>query len=116
LLYVYVLLTSIRVHTSSKLDWSSDVCSSDLETLTKKNTLMEIVVAACEERKADNCAALDMQRLTPMTDYYVICNGNNERQVQAIASAVKEAAEATQCEVTRTEGFKQARGLLLALG
>jgi len=84
--------------------------------LTKKNTLLEIVVAACEDRKADNCVALDMQRLTPMTDYYVICNGNNERQVQAIARAVKEAAEANQFEVKRTEGFNQARWILLDLG
>src|SRR5699024_12085595 len=66
--------------------------------------------------KACNCVALDMQSLTPMTDYYVICNRNSESEAQAIATAVKEAAEANQFEVKRTEGFNQAPWILLDLG
>ena len=31
-----------------------------------------------------------MQGISDMTDYFVVCHGNNERQVQSIARAVKE--------------------------
>ena len=30
-----------------------------------------------------------MQGISDMTDYFVVCHGNNERQVQSIARAVK---------------------------
>lgn len=83
--------------------------------MTETKSLLEIVVETCEDRKAENCVALNMQELTPMTDYYVICNGNNERQVQAIARAVKESAEKHDYEVKRTEGFEQGRWILLDL-
>ncbi len=46
-----------------------------------------------EDRKAEDCLALDMTQLTPMADYYMICHGNSERQVQAIAKAIKDAVE-----------------------
>src|SRR5699024_5102395 len=68
-------------------------------------------------RKAENCVVLNMQNLTPITDYYVICHGTNERQVQAIARAVKEKMSQTSTiEVQRMEGFEEARWILIDLG
>ena len=80
------------------------------------NALLEIVVEACEDRKAENCVVLNMEHLTPMADYYVICHGTNERQVQAIARSVKNKAEEHEFTVKRIEGFEQARWILLDLG
>ena len=31
-----------------------------------------------------------MNEISDMTDYFVVCHGNNERQVQSIARSVKE--------------------------
>ncbi len=78
--------------------------------------ILEIVVEACEDRKAENCIALDMQHLTPVADYFVICHGNNERQVQAIARSVKESLEENGQEIKRMEGFEQARWVLIDIG
>ena len=56
-----------------------------------------------------------MQGISDMTDYFVICHGNNERQVQSIARAVKEAANEADIEVKRMEGFNEARWILIDL-
>lgn len=80
------------------------------------NDVLQIVVDACEERKAGNIVALDMTDLTPMADYFLICHGNNERQVQAIARSVKAALEEREERIIRMEGFNSARWILIDLG
>lgn len=84
--------------------------------MKKINKLLQTVTDACEDRKAENCVVLDMKQLTPVADYYVICNGTNERQVQAIAKAVKDEIEEEGFLVKRMEGYEQARWILLDLG
>ncbi len=75
--------------------------------------VLKMVMEAAEDRKAEDCLALDMTQLTPMADYYMICHGNSERQVQAIARAIKDAVEESGNEVKRMEGQEQARWILL---
>lgn len=75
--------------------------------------ILETVVEACEDRKAENCVVLNMNQLSSVADYFVICHGNNERQVQAIARSVKEALEEQGHHISRMEGFEQARWVLI---
>lgn len=56
-----------------------------------------------------------MQGISDMTDYFVVCHGNNERQVQSIAKAVKEAVHEQDIDVKRMEGYQDARWILLDL-
>lgn len=78
--------------------------------------IVETVVEASEDRKAEDCIILNMEHLTPIADYFVICHGNNERQVQAIARSIKEAVEEKGYQITRMEGFEQARWILIDIG
>lgn len=84
--------------------------------MESSETLLKVVVAACEERKAENCVVLNMEQLSPLADYFVICHGNSERQVQAIARAIQDSVEEEGYEITRMEGFEQARWILIDLG
>lgn len=84
--------------------------------MSEENNLLEIVVQACDDRKADNIVALDMLDVTPIADVFVICQGSNERQVQAIARSVKSAAEEMGYHIERMEGFERARWVLLDMG
>lgn len=77
--------------------------------------LLQTVVFACEERKAENCVVLNMEQLTPIANYFIICHGNSERQVQAIAKAIKEAVEEKGFNIERMEGYEQARWILIDL-
>jgi len=53
-------------------------------------TLARACAAAAEDKKAENPIVLDMQGISNFTDYFVICSGNSEPQLKAIASAVRE--------------------------
>lgn len=77
--------------------------------------LLNIAVDAAENKKAEDIISLNMQGISDMTDYFVVCNGNNERQVQSIARAVKEAVHEQDIDVKRMEGYQDARWILIDL-
>lgn len=84
--------------------------------MTKENSLLKTVIKACDDRKAENIVALNMEELTTIADTFVICQGSNERQVQAIARAIKSDVEEDGYHIERLEGFNEARWILLDLG
>ncbi|ATH62513.1 ribosome silencing factor [Staphylococcus pasteuri] len=77
--------------------------------------LLNIAVDAAENKKAEDIISLNMQGISDMTDYFVVCHGNNERQVQSIARAVKEAVHEHDIDVKRMEGYQDARWVLIDL-
>lgn len=55
--------------------------------MTPRNLAKKIAKIA-NEHKAEGVSVLDLRKLTSFTDYFVICSGNSDRHVQAIASAI----------------------------
>jgi len=45
---------------------------------------------SAKEKKATDIVVLDMRKLSNITDYFVICSGENYKQIQAIAEKVGE--------------------------
>jgi ribosome-associated protein len=41
-------------------------------------------------KKAEDVVILDMRKLSNFCDYFVICSGNSQRQVEGIAQAIEE--------------------------
>ncbi|SFA69898.1 ribosome-associated protein [Lentibacillus halodurans] len=79
------------------------------------NEILQVIANACDDKRAEDIVALDMQDVSLMADYFLVCHGSNERQVQAIAGAIKETMEETDIHVKRMEGFEQARWILVDL-
>ena len=79
----------------------------------KLEELLQVVVNAADDKKAEDISVLDMSGVSLIADFFVICEGSNERQVQAIARSVKEAGEKQGEEVTRLEGFESGRWILI---
>ncbi|PZK08089.1 ribosome silencing factor [Staphylococcus aureus] len=77
--------------------------------------LLAIAVDAIDNKKGEDTISLEMKGISDMTDYFVVTHGNNERQVQAIARAVKEVANEQNIEVKRREGYNEARWILIDL-
>lgn len=77
--------------------------------------LLTIAVNAVDNKKGEEIISLEMKNISDMTDYFVVTHGNNERQVQAIARAVKEAANEQNVDVKRMEGYNEARWILIDL-
>jgi ribosome-associated protein len=51
---------------------------------------LELICEACDETKAQNVLALDVRRLTPIADYFVICSGTSVTHIQSIAENVQD--------------------------
>ena len=47
-----------------------------------------VAVRAAESKKATDIQVLDLTGITSFTDFFVICTGANQRQIQAIADEV----------------------------
>lgn len=78
--------------------------------------LLKIAVKAADDKRAENIVALNMKGISLITDYFVICHGNSDKQVQAIAREIKEKAEENGVEVKRIEGFDEAKWVLIDMG
>ena len=63
---------------------------------------------------ASNTLVLDIHALSPVTDFFVICSGNTERQTKAIYDAVhQELKDGDGLLPLRAEGAREARWILL---
>lgn len=77
--------------------------------------LLDSVIAGMQEKKAKNIVVLDMLNLkTAPADYFVICHGDSNKQVEAIASSVDEfVKKQTGEDALHTEGKENAEWILL---
>jgi ribosome-associated protein len=78
--------------------------------------LLETSVKAADDKRAEDIVVLNMQGISLISDYFIICHGNSDKQVQAIAREMKEKAMEHGRMVKRMEGFDEARWILLDLG
>ncbi|WP_042458606.1 ribosome silencing factor [Neobacillus dielmonensis] len=78
--------------------------------------LLKIAVKAADDKRAENILALDMRGISLIADYFIICHGNSDKQVQAIAREIKEKALEYGSDVKRMEGFDEAGWVLIDLG
>mgnify|MGYP000860569178 FL=1 len=60
--------------------------------------------------------ALDVREISFLADYFVICSGNSERQINAIIDEVIDKEEENQVSVRRVEGKDGGKWVLIDLG
>jgi len=71
-------------------------------------------IAAARDKKATDIVVLDLRKAGGFTDYFVICTGNNARQITAIADAVRETLKKDLGErPTLSEGVDKSEWILL---
>lgn len=81
-----------------------------------KPKLPKDVVAAVEaarDKKAVDLVVLDLHAAGAFTDYFLVCTGQNARQVQAITDAVQMALKARKMKPAHVEGYDRAEWVLV---
>src|SRR5207253_4012193 len=69
---------------------------------------------ACDAKKASDIVLLELDKDSgAFTDYFVICSGNNPRQIQAISDEVDLKLKTSGYRPTHVEGYNQAEWVLL---
>jgi ribosome-associated protein len=73
-------------------------------------------VSAADDRKAVDLKVLHLQKISDFTDYFILCSGTSERQVQAIADAVQERLRERRVRPLHVEGYNRAQWVLVDYG
>ncbi|MFD2169197.1 ribosome silencing factor [Tumebacillus lipolyticus] len=71
---------------------------------------------AVADKKANDVVVLDIQGLSVIADYFIICSGNSNTQVQAIANGVRDKLAKQGYVIKSMEGYDEARWVLLDFG
>ena len=69
--------------------------------------------SAAAEKKAWDPVVIDVREQTSVADYFVICEGDTDRQVRAIADAMVERAREEGIRPLRVDGYEDASWVLL---
>ena len=70
-------------------------------------------VQAALDKKALDIVVLDLRHTPAFTDFFVLCSGQNQRQVKAIADAVEEALRGAKVRPAHIEGYDRADWILM---
>ena len=73
-------------------------------------------VTALEARQAENLRVLDLSDISDFTDHFIVCSGDNQRKVQALADGVVEALAEQKRKPLAVEGYEHARWVLVDFG
>ena len=84
-------------------------------TLTPR-ALAEEIVKILDSKKAKDIKALYVEEQTILADYFVICCGNSNTQIRALAGEVEEKLKETNVEPHHVEGFNEASWTILDYG
>ena len=70
-------------------------------------------IDAMQDKKAENIQIIEISEISPLADYFLIANGTNRNQVQAIADNVEELLGRLGYERRPVEGYDSANWILL---
>lgn len=81
--------------------------------VAKSERLAQLSTQLALSKKAENIVVLDVRELTSVTDFFVICSGNSDTQIKAIADAIIEGLEKENVKIWHIEGYSGLRWVLL---
>jgi ribosome-associated protein len=74
------------------------------------------IVEAAADKQASDVVLLDTRKVCSFADYFVICNGESERQIEAIREAIDEVLKKETTVSYHYEGDANSGWVLLDLG
>lgn len=81
--------------------------------MTSINTHVTTAAQAALDKKAERLAILDLTEMGSITDYFLVCQGRSERQVQAISDEIEIRLKSQACRPGHVEGYKAGEWILL---
>jgi ribosome-associated protein len=122
-----IYCSTMLLRKTAHRDRDSGLCASRSILLTADSAEIEevrptvptwlIAVRAAESKKATDIKVLDLTGITSFADYFVICTGANQRQIQAVADEVGMQLKQQARELPLSlEGYNQAEWVLADYG
>lgn len=74
------------------------------------------IAEAAADKQATDVVLLDMSKVCSFADYFIICSGESERQIEAICDAIDECVKGKKLARYRREGTPSSGWVLLDMG
>ena len=87
-----------------------------LEVPLESNELAHAIVEAIANKKAANILMLDMQKVTLLADYFILCDGASTRQINAIGDGLLEELKKAGPQAAVVEGTPESGWVLVDFG
>ncbi len=84
-------------------------------SMTSKE-MAKIAYKALSEKKAGNIQIIDISGISVMADFFLIADGSNQRQIQAMCDAVEEELYKAGIPVRQIEGNRNSSWVLMDYG
>src|SRR5215210_2747073 len=88
----------------------------DVATILEPEEAVRLAAHADEEKKADDLVILDLREVASFTEFFLICNGSNAKQVQAISYSIEDTLRKAGKRPMHIEGYTSAEWILLDYG
>jgi len=75
--------------------------------------ITRLAIRALEEKKAENIEVIDISEVSVIADYFIIANGTNRNQNQALADSVEEAIGRAGGNLKQVAGNDTANWILM---
>jgi ribosome-associated protein len=73
----------------------------------------KLAIKALEDKKAEDIKVIDISEVSVIADYFIIANGSNRSQIQAMSDNVEEVLGRADYPVRQIEGYQNANWVLL---
>lgn len=84
--------------------------------MEQSKEMVKIAYKALDDKKANEIVILDIAQITPIADYFVICDASNVNQLAALTDAVEEQMYKAGYKQQQREGQKNSPWVLLDFG
>ena len=78
--------------------------------------IAKLALEALEDKKAEDIRIIDISTVSVLADYFIIANGTNRSQIQALADNVQEKLGKAGHICKQMEGYQTANWVLLDFG
>lgn len=78
--------------------------------------MAKLAIKALEDKKAEDVRVIDISEISVLADYFIIANGLNVSQVQAMSDNVQEVLGRAGYDLKQVEGYQSANWILLDYG
>lgn len=75
--------------------------------------MVKIAINALEEKKAENIRVIDISKVSVLADYFIIAEGKNRNQIQALTDSVEKDLGKTGIVPKQIEGYENANWILM---
>ena len=75
--------------------------------------IAKLAIGALEDKKAEDIKMIDISEVSVIADYFIIANGANRSQVQALSDHVEETLGRAGVQLKQMEGYDNANWVLL---